>query len=142
MRASFIFIIFATCFALKLYKQSLKTDFRTRSFSSFPRAPVPNSHRRSAGHLGFRGNRKLMFCCVFSSGVLGTVCGAIGLRRGSQSDVLLRFSSGVLGTVCGAFGFRRGSQSAVCFACFRAAIGNGLRGHWEFCRGGSRGGWH
>ena len=68
-----------------------------------------------------------MVCfCVYSSGVLGTVCGAFGLRRGSQSDVLLRFSSGVLGTVCGAFGFRRGSQSAVCLRVFERR----LRGIW------------
>ena len=37
IRKSLIFIIFDTCFAPKLNKESLKTGFRRRSFSSFPK---------------------------------------------------------------------------------------------------------
>ena len=153
MRESLIFIIFATCFAPKLYKQSLKTEF-VRLCQICTDVPPP-------------------------IGVLGTVCGVIGLRKVSQSDVLLRlfdrgfgnglrsiwvsegvtkccvsacfrvgfwkrsaghlgfgggrkvlcvcvFSSRVFETVCGAFGFRRRSQSALCLRVFERSSADHL----------------
>ena len=72
----------------------------------------------------------MKFCCVFSSGVLGTVCGAIGLRRGSQSGVCLRvfergFGNGLRGN------WASEGVAKWCFVeVFERGFGNGLRGIW------------
>ena len=94
-----------------------------------------------------------MCFCVFSSGVLGTVCGAIGLRRGSQSG----FGNGLRGNwaservakcsvlerSAGQLGFR-GGRKVVCVlrvlerlqGTVCGVIGNFARG----VRGGFEGG--
>ena len=46
-KGSFIFIIFNTCFAPKLYNESLKTTFGSRSFSSFSTPAFHQSYIRN-----------------------------------------------------------------------------------------------
>ena len=110
MRASFIFIIFATCFALKLYKQSLKTEF-VRLCQICTDVPPP-------------------------IGVLGTVCGVIGLRKGSQSDVLLRLFDRGFGNGLQSIWVSEAVAKCCVSACFRVGFWKRSAGHLGF--GGGR----
>ena len=110
MRESFIFIIFATCFALKLYKQSLKTEF-VRLCQICTDVPPP-------------------------IGVLGTVCGVIGLRKVSQSDVLLRLFDRGFGNGLRSIWVSEGVAKCCVSACFRVGFWKRSAGHLGF--GGGR----
>ena len=109
MRESFISIIFATCFAPKLYKQSLETEF-VRLCQICTDVPPP-------------------------IGVLGTVCGVIGLRKVSQSDVLLCLFDRGFGNGLQSIWVSEAGAKCCVSACFRVVFWKRSAEHLGFGEG-------